>query len=56
MADEAKVLEAVEIARTSGKIRKGANEATKALEKGNVTAFGKLMDRHWKVKRQRTKL
>ncbi len=34
MADEAKVLEAVEIARTSGKIRKGANEATKAIEKG----------------------
>ena len=33
MADEAKVLEAVEIARTSGKIRKGANEATKAIEK-----------------------
>lgn len=36
MADEAKVLEAIEIARTSGKIRKGANEATKALEKGNA--------------------
>ncbi len=34
MVDEAKVLEAVEIARTSGKIRKGANEATKAIEKG----------------------
>ena len=36
MADEAKVLEAVEIARTSGKIRKGANEATKAIEKGDA--------------------
>jgi len=36
MADEAKVLEAIEIARTSGKIQKGANEATKALEKGNA--------------------
>ena len=36
MADEAKVLEAVEIARTTGKIRKGANEATKALEKGQA--------------------
>jgi large subunit ribosomal protein L7Ae len=36
MADEAKVLEAVEIARTSGKIRKGANEATKAIEKGEA--------------------
>jgi len=34
MADEAKVLEAVEVARTSGKIRKGANETTKAIEKG----------------------
>ena len=36
MADEAKVLEAVEIARTSGKITKGSNEATKAIEKGNA--------------------
>ncbi len=34
MVDEAKVLEAVEIARNTGKIRKGSNEATKALEKG----------------------
>ena len=36
MADEAKVLEAVEIARTTGKISKGSNEATKAIEKGNA--------------------
>ena len=36
MADEAKILEAVEIARTSGKIKKGANEATKAIEKGTA--------------------
>ena len=36
MADEAKVLEAIEIARTTGKISKGANEATKAIEKGNA--------------------
>ena len=36
MADEAKVLEIVEIARTSGKISKGANEVTKAIEKGNA--------------------
>ena len=36
MTDEAKILEAVEIARTTGKIRKGANEATKAIEKGNA--------------------
>ncbi len=36
MTDEAKVLEIIEIARSSGKIRKGANEATKAIEKGNA--------------------
>lgn len=36
MADEAKILEAVEIARTSGKISKGANEVTKSIEKGNA--------------------
>lgn len=36
MADEAQILEAVEIARTSGKIKKGANEATKAIEKGTA--------------------
>lgn len=36
MADEAKVLEAVEIARTTGKIGKGSNETTKAIEKGNA--------------------
>ena len=31
-----KVYEAVEVAKTSGKIRKGTNEVTKALEKGIV--------------------
>ena len=36
MADEAKALEIVEVARTTGKIRKGANEATKAIEKGQA--------------------
>lgn len=36
MADDAKILEIIEIARTSGKIRKGANEATKAVEKGKA--------------------
>jgi len=36
MADEAKVLELIEVARDSGKIRKGANEATKAIEKGDA--------------------
>jgi len=34
MTDDAKILEAVEISRTTGKIRKGANETTKAIEKG----------------------
>ncbi len=36
MADEKaeKALEAIELARTSGKIKKGSNEATKALERG----------------------
>ena len=34
MADEAKILELIEISRETGKIRKGANEATKAIEKG----------------------
>lgn len=29
-----KAYEAVEVARTSGKLRKGTNEATKAIEKG----------------------
>ena len=36
MSDEAKILEAIEIARTTGKIRKGANETTKAIEKGQA--------------------
>lgn len=36
MADEAKILELVEIARTTGKIAKGANEVTKAIEKGTA--------------------
>lgn len=36
MPDEAKILEAIEIARSSGKIRKGANEATKAIESGQA--------------------
>ena len=36
MVNEGKVLEAIEIARTSGKIRKGANETTKAIEKGDA--------------------
>ena len=32
-----KVLQAIEIARNTGKIRKGTNESTKAVEKGNAT-------------------
>ena len=31
-----KALEAVELARTTGKIKKGTNEATKALERGTA--------------------
>ncbi|MFH1439558.1 MAG: ribosomal L7Ae/L30e/S12e/Gadd45 family protein [Candidatus Woesearchaeota archaeon] len=34
MADKA--LEAIEIAKTSGKIKKGANEVTKAIERGTA--------------------
>lgn len=36
MADETaeKAFQAIEMAKSSGKIRKGANEATKALERG----------------------
>lgn len=36
MADEARILELIEVARDTGKIRKGANETTKALEKGEA--------------------
>jgi large subunit ribosomal protein L7Ae len=38
-----KVFEAIEIAKTSGKIRKGANEATKAIERGiaKLVAYAK---------------
>ncbi len=31
-----KVFEAIEVAKTSGKIKKGTNECTKALEKGTA--------------------
>ena len=31
-----KVYEAIEVAKTTGKIRKGTNEATKAIEKGTA--------------------
>ena len=31
-----KAYEAIEIAKTSGKIKRGTNEATKAVEKGNA--------------------
>jgi large subunit ribosomal protein L7Ae len=34
MAD--RIIEAVEIARSTGKIKKGANEVTKAIEKGKA--------------------
>jgi large subunit ribosomal protein L7Ae len=31
-----KILQAIEVARNSGSIRRGTNEATKAIERGNV--------------------
>ncbi len=41
--DVEKVYEAIEIARTTGKIKKGANEVTKAVERGlaKLVAFAK---------------
>lgn len=37
MADvTSKALEAVELARSTGKVRRGSNEVTKALERGNA--------------------
>ena len=35
-AQSEKALEAIELARTSGKIKKGTNETTKALERGTA--------------------
>ncbi len=34
MADQEKVFEAIELAKASGKIKKGTNEVTKAIERG----------------------
>tara|TARA_Y100000310_G_scaffold284687_1_gene307612 strand:- start:33 stop:338 length:306 start_codon:yes stop_codon:yes gene_type:complete len=34
--DKEKLLEIIEMARTTGKIQKGSNEATKAIEKGEA--------------------
>ncbi len=34
MADENKIYEAIETARATGKIKKGVNETTKAIERG----------------------
>ncbi len=36
MVNEEQILEAVELAKKTGKIKKGTNEATKALERGNA--------------------
>jgi large subunit ribosomal protein L7Ae len=45
MADNVdKALEAIEVARTSGKIRKGANEVTKAIERGNAKLVAVAQD------------
>ena len=34
MADQERAMEAIELSKASGKIKKGANEVTKALERG----------------------
>lgn len=39
MAEEEKVYELVEVSKNTGKIRKGSNEVTKALEKGKAKAI-----------------
>lgn len=45
MADLAdKILEAIEVAKKSGKIRKGTNEVTKAIEKGQAKAVAVAKD------------
>lgn len=36
MVDNDKVYEAIEVAKATGKIRKGTNEVTKAIEKGDA--------------------
>ncbi len=36
MADENKIYEAIETARATGKIKKGVNEVTKAVERGTA--------------------
>lgn len=36
MAEAERVLEAVEVAKATGKLRKGTNEVTKALERGTA--------------------
>jgi large subunit ribosomal protein L7Ae len=36
MAESDKLFEAVEVAKATGKIKKGANEVTKAMEKGEA--------------------
>ncbi len=38
-----KVYEAIEIARSTGLIRKGGNEATKSLEKGEAKLYAGLV-------------
>ena len=39
-----KVYEAIEVAKTTGKIRKGCNEATKAIEKGEAKLVAAAKD------------
>ena len=39
-----KVYEAVEVAKATGKIRKGTNETTKAIEKGSFAEWYAIVD------------
>ena len=36
MAENEKVLEAIEVAKATGKLRRGTNETTKAIERGTA--------------------
>lgn len=36
MVDQEKIFEAIELAKASGKIKKGTNEVTKAIERGSA--------------------
>ena len=44
MADNEKVLEVIEVAKATGKIRKGTNEVTKSIERGEAKLVAYAMD------------